>query len=188
MQAQDRLDTLDPTRGLVRIVRGAGVGAAAVVVALVGHLAGQGQIPTPSTLVATLAGATLVAWALSFSRWTLASLTGVLIAAQSVLHLSFAAGSGSTVHHQTGPMLIGHAAATVVMVALLYRGEELLWAVVESLALRVWRSLRHVVSPARAIPLLPVVDLRSAMPRSWLGSEPPRRGPPIASRFLPVPA
>jgi len=188
VQAQDRLDTLDPTRGLVRIVRGAGVGAAAVVVALAGHVAGQGQIPRPSVLVATLAGAALVAWALSFSRWTLASLTGVLIAAQSVLHLSFAAGSGSAAHHQTGPMLLGHAAATVVMVALLYRGEQLLWAVVESLALRVWRSLREVVSLARAIPLVPVVDRRSAMPRSWLGSEPPRRGPPTRSSFQPVPA
>jgi len=188
VQAQDRLDTLDPTRGLVRIVRGAGVGAAAVVVALAGHVAGQGQIPRPSVLVATLAGAALVAWALSFSRWTLASLTGVLIAAQSVLHLSFAAGSGSAAHHQTGPMLIGHAAATVVMVAMLYRGEQLLWAVVESLALRVWRSLREVVSLARAIPFVPVVDRRSAMPRSWLGSEPPRRGPPTGSSFQPVPA
>ena len=169
-------------------MRGTGIGAAAVVVALAGHVAGQGQIPAPSTLVATLAGAAVVAWALSFCRWTLASLTGVLIAAQSVLHLSFAAGSGSAAHHQTGPMLIGHAAATVVMVALLYRGELLLWAVVESLALRVWRSLREVVSPARAIPSVPVVDRRSAMPRSWLGSEPPRRGPPIRSSFQPVPA
>jgi hypothetical protein len=188
VQAQDRLDTLDPTRGLVRIVRGTGVGAAAVVVALAGHVAGQGQIPTPTILVATLAGAALVAWALSFSRWTLASLTGVLIAAQSVLHLSFAAGAGSAAHHQTGPMLLGHAAATVVMVALLYRGEQLLWAVVESLSLRVWRSLREVVSPTRAIPFVPVVDRRSAMPRSWLGSEPPRRGPPTRSSFQPVPA
>ena len=169
-------------------MRGTGVGAAAVVVALAGHVAGQGQIPTPTILVATLAGAALVAWALSFSRWTLASLTGVLIAAQSVLHLSFAAGAGSAAHHQTGPMLLGHAAATVVMVALLYRGEQLLWAVVESLSLRVWRSLREVVSPTRAIPFVPVVDRRSAMPRSWLGSEPPRRGPPTRSSFQPVPA
>ena len=184
----DRPEALDPTRGLVRLLRGAGVGAAAVGVSLAGHVAGQGSVPSETALVVMLAAATLVAWAFSFGRWTVTSLTGVLIAAQSVLHLSFSAGSGADAGHHAATMLLGHAAATVVMVALLRRGEDLLWAVAESLGLRVWRTLREFVLPTGVTAPAPVMDVRAPMPRCWHGGEPPRRGPPIGSRSLAVPA
>jgi hypothetical protein len=188
VQGPDRPEALDPTRGLVRLLRGAGVGAGAVGVSLAGHLAGQGTVPSETTLIVMLAAATLVAWAVSFARWTLTSLTGVLIAAQSVLHLSFSAGSGADAGHHAGTMLLGHTAATVVMVALLRRGEDLLWAVAEGLGLRVWRTLRGFVPSSGVTAPAPVVDVRAPQPRCWHGGEPPRRGPPIRSRYLAVPA
>ena len=188
VQGPDRPEALDPTRGLVRLVRGAGVGAAAVGVSLAGHLAGQGRIPSETALVVMLAAATAVAWAVSFTRWTATSLTGVLIAAQSVLHLSFSAGSGADAGHHTGPMVLGHAAATVVMVILLRRGEDLLWAVAESLGLAVCRTLGEFVPPTGATAPTPVVDGRTPKPRCWHGGEPPRRGPPPGSRSPAVPA
>ena len=172
----------------MRLARGTAVGAAAVGVSLAGHVAGQGMLPPATTLLAVLAAAAAIAWALSFARWTLLSLTGLLVAVQSVLHVSFLAGSGMAAEHLTWPMLLGHTVATVVMVGVLRRGEELLWAVAESFGLRAWRALRGIADlPLPTAPTVVVVT-RSATPRCWHGSVPPRRGPPLGSRSLPVPA
>lgn len=172
----------------MRLLRGTGVGAAAVGVSLAGHVAGQDTMPSATTLVGVLAASAAIAWVLSLARWTLVSLTGVLVAVQSVLHLLFSAGSGAgATGHLTWPMLLGHLVATVVMVGALRRGEELLWSVVESLGLRVWRTLRGIAGLPR--PTVPIASVaRSAVPRCWQGSEPPRRGPPLGSRSLSVPA
>jgi hypothetical protein len=172
------LEALDPTRGLVRLLRAVVVGSATVVVSLVGHLAGQGSVPSATTLSGSIAAATAVTWALSTVRWTPASLTGLLLATQSVLHPVFAAGAVGSDAHLSGAMLAGHAAATVVMVAALTRGEALLWTVVESLSLRVWRRLRPVGVPPRPKVPRPTGQVRPAMPRCWRGDQPPRRGPP----------
>ena len=188
MQAPDRLDALDPTRGLVRLVRGSGVGAAAVGVSLVGHAAGPSPLPSATTLVGTLAASAAIAWALSFARWTLVSLTGVLVAAQSVFHVAFSGSGAAAADHLTWPMLLGHVVATVVMVGVLRRGEALLWAVTESLGLRVWQILRGFAGLPRPTVPTGFVIAWTATPRCWHGSEPPRRGPPLGSRPLSVPA
>jgi hypothetical protein len=147
------------------------------------------MLPSATTLLGVLAAAGAISWALSFARWNVVSLTGLLVAVQSVLHMSFSAGSGMAAEHLTGPILLGHAAATVVMVGVLRRGEELLWAVAESFALRVWRVLRGFARlPLPTAPATVVVVARTPAPRCWHGSEPPRRGPPLGSRSLPVPA
>ncbi len=172
----------------MRLLRGTGVGAAAVGVSLAGHVAGQYAMPSPTALAGMLAASAVIAWVLSFARWTPLSLTGVLVAVQSVFHVLFSAGSGAgAADHLTWPMLLGHAAATIVMVGVLRRGEELLWSVAESLGLRVWRTLRAI--PGLPRPTVPTVVAiaRSAAPRCWQGSEPPRRGPPLGSG-LSVPA
>src|SRR5690606_32404166 len=120
-------------------------------------------------------------------RWTVPALTGVLVASQSGLHLCFTLGAGDAAQHQTGPMLLGHAAATAVMVVLLHRGESLLWTVLESLSLRVWRLLAPAPLPQR--PTVPrPVRRRSAIPRCLYRSQPPRRGPPRRSSTPLIPA
>lgn len=173
----------------MRLLRGTGVGAAAVGVSLAGHVVGQDTMPSATTLVGMLAASAAIAWVLSFAQWTLMSLTGVFIAAQSVFHVTYSLDSGvAAVDHLTWPMLLGHAAATIVMVGVLCRGEELLWSVAESLGLRVWRALRGIAGVPRPTVPTVVVIARPAAPRCWQGSEPPRRGPPLGSRSLSVPA
>jgi hypothetical protein len=182
------LDSLDPTRGAVRVLRAVVVGAAAVGVSLLGHLAGQAVVPSGVTLAASIVAAALVTWALSSRQWTAASLTGLLLAAQSVLHTVFTLGAGESGGHQLEPMIGGHLAATLVVVVVLTRGESLLWAVVESLSLRVWRLLRPVLVPPRPTVPRPAGRSLPAMPRCWHGDVPPRRGPPRRSSSEPVPA
>jgi hypothetical protein len=184
----DRLQAPDPTRGVVRLLRAAAVGISTVVVSLVGHASGGASVPSPVAIGLVVVAASAVAWSLSLARWTVTSLTGVLVASQSGLHLSFTLGTGDAAQHQTIPMLLGHAAATVVMVAVLHGGESLLWTVLESLSLRVWRRLRPAALPQR--PTVPrAVGRRAlAVPRCWHGFQPPRRGPPHRSRTPLLPA
>ena len=93
--ARGRLAGLDPTRGLLRLLRGVGVGSSVVIVSLAGHVAGGGVLPPMATLGIVSVLAMLCAWALSVVRWTVASLVGVMVAAQSVLHLVFSAEGAS---------------------------------------------------------------------------------------------
>lgn len=188
VQASDRLAELDPTRGLLRLLRGAGVGASAVVVSLAGHLAAGGAVPPITTLGIAVVVAMPCAWALSGVRWTVTSLAGVMLAAQSVFHLVFSAGAAAFGSHLTASMLVGHVVAAVVMVAVLCRGEALVWAVVEGLSLRVRLLLRLVTSPLLAAPRTLVTLPLVAMPRCWKRGVLPRRGPPPMSSLLPVSA
>jgi hypothetical protein len=168
----------EPTQGLLRLLRSAGVGAGVVVVSLTGHLAAHADVPHATALWPAVALATVVCWMLSAVRWTLTSLLGVMIAAQSVLHVVFVWGAADTGAHWTLPMLLGHVVATVIVVIALYRGEALIWTVVESLGLRMWRLLRPVAVPAGGIVWMPAIPVRAAAPRCWHGGVPPRRGPP----------
>lgn len=183
---RDRLQAVDPTRGVVRLLRAVAVGISTVAVSLVGHAAGGASATSPVAIGLLAAAASAVAWSLSLARWTVTSLTGVLIASQSGLHLAFSLDTGDAAQHQTVPMLLGHAAATVVMVAVLLGGESLLWAVLESLSLRVWRMLRPATLPPRPTVPRPVGRRSLAVPRCWHGFQPPRRGPPRRSRTSPV--
>ena len=182
----DLLATLDPTRGVVRVARAVAVGVGALAVSLAGHVAGHGALPPLAALGPLAVAACVAAWALSSARWTARSLTGVVLVAQSILHLAFSLAAGDAGQHHTGPMLAGHLVATVVVVVALTRGEALLWAVTESLSLRVWRLLRPIAPPLQPAPLRPVARVRLAAPRCWHGDQPPRRGPPLESSTTPI--
>jgi hypothetical protein len=181
------LAELDPSRGLLRLLRGAGVGVSAVGVSLAGHVVANDVVPPPLVLGIVLLLATLCAWALSGVRWTPVSLAGVMLAVQSVLHLVFSADAAASGSHLTVSMLVGHVAASVVMVAVLCRGEALVWAVVEGLSLRVWRLLRPAAPVPRATLCALVLLPAAAVPRCWHGSVLPRRGPPLTTTFVLVP-
>jgi hypothetical protein len=188
VQEPDQLATLDPTRGFVRVARAVAVGGGALAVSLAGHVTGQAAVPPLAALGPLAVVACVAAWTLSSARWTATSLTGMVLVAQSILHLTFSLATGDAGQHHMGPMLAGHLAATVIVVAALTRGESLLWAAVESLSLRVWRLLRPVVPPAGPGPSRPVARVRLAAPRCWHGGQPPRRGPPLESVTAPISA
>jgi hypothetical protein len=181
-----QLPTLDPTRGIVRVVRAVAVGGGAFAVSLAGHVAGHAVVPPLAALGPLAVVACVVAWALSSARWTATSLTGLVLVAQSVLHLAFSLAAGDAGHQHLAPMLAGHLVATVIVVAALTRGEALLWGVAESFSLRVWRLLRAVAPPPGPVPSGPVARVRLAAPSCWHGDQPPRRGPPLESVTAPV--
>lgn len=178
--------TLDPTRGVVRVARAVAVGGGALAVSLAGHVAGHAAVPPLAALGPLAVVACVVAWALSSARWTATSLTGVVLVAQSILHVAFALAAGDAGQHHMAPMLAGHLVATVIVVAALTRGEALLWAVTESLSLRVWRLLRPIAPPLRPAPSRPITRVHLAVPRCWQGDHPPRRGPPLESITAPT--
>jgi hypothetical protein len=153
-------------------------------VSLAGHVAAQAAVPSVTVLVPVLGVATLVAWVLSASQWTFMPLVGVMLAVQSVLHLVFSLGSADADGHLTGSMFLGHAAATVVMVVVLHRGEALIWAVVESISLNVPRLLRSIMVPLFVPAPRPQSDSGPKVVRCWHGGIPPRRGPPLEWRSL----
>jgi hypothetical protein len=130
--------------------------------------------------------ACVVAWALSSARWTAMSLTGLVLVAQSILHLALSLAAGDAGHQHLAPMLAGHLVATVIVVTVLTHGEALLWGVAEGLSLRVWRLLRAVAPPPGPVPSGPVARVRLAAPPCWHGDQPPRRGPPLESVTVPV--
>lgn len=80
-----------PTQGPLRWARGAVVGLSATCLAYGGHVAAGGVAPSAGPLALTCLVAVLVAIALSSSRWTLAPLLSMLLGAQVVLHVAFAA-------------------------------------------------------------------------------------------------
>jgi hypothetical protein len=154
-------------------------------VSLAGHVAGHGVMPPLVALGPLAVVAGVVAWALSAARWTAMSLTGVVLVAQSILHVAFSLTAGDASQHHMEPMLAGHLVATVIVLAALTRGEALLWGVAESLSLRVWRLLRPIAPLLRPESLQPVARVRLA-PLCWHGDQPPRRGPPLESVTAPV--
>jgi hypothetical protein len=181
----NQLPTLDPTRGVVRVARAVAVGGGALAVSLAGHVAGHAAVPPLAALGPLAVVACVVAWALSSVRWTATSLTGVVLVAQSILHLAFSLAAGDAGQQHTAPMLAGHVVATVIVLAALTHGEALLWGVAESLSLRVWRLLRYVAPPLRPERSRPIARMRQAAPPCWHGHQPPRRGPPLESVTAP---
>ncbi len=186
MQDPGQLSTLDPTRGIVRVARAVAVGSGAFAVSLAGHVAGHAAMPPLAALGSLALLACVVAWALSAARWTAMSLTGLVLVAQSILHLALSLAAGDAGHQHMGPMLAGHLVATVVVVAALTHGEALLWGVAESLSLRVWRLLQAIAPPPGLVPARPVARVRRAAPPCWHGDQPPRRGPPFESVTAPI--
>lgn len=180
-----------PVDGAARWLRGATVGSVASLVAFGGHVLGAGSAPGPLPLTGLISVAVLVAVALSGVRWRLTSLLAVLLGAQVVFHIAFAAAhghpaaSGHAAHLSAaggpgGRMLAVHALAAVVTAALLRRGEDVCWQLAAA-----------VIRPARIARLLVTTAVAEQLPRFGAGihharsmvsellvDAAPRRGPP----------
>ncbi len=169
--------------------RGARAGVAAslaVCVALLGHLAGGGRAPDALAVAVTVVVAGLVAHRLAARRWTVRTLTALVVGVQGGVHLWCATTAPSAPGSATassGAMLLGHALATVATVALLQHGEQALSALTELLVARPLRRLGYALAPAgrRGAPVLEtgVADGSAArLHHLLLGAALRLRGPP----------
>ena len=180
-----------PVAGAARWLRGATVGVVASTVSVGGHVLGAGSAPGLLPLAGLTSAAVLVAVALSGVRWRLTSLLALLLGAQVVFHVAFAAAHihpaapGHTAH-LTGPggvsgrMLALHLVAAVVTAVLLRRGEDVCWQLASAVA-RPVRVARLLVATAVAqqLPRLGAgLHGGRSMVSQLLVDTAPRRGPP----------
>jgi hypothetical protein len=178
-----------PTSGAPRLGRGAVVGVTAMGLALAGHVAGGGSLPTPTSAGALLALSVAGSVALSGRRWTLSALLVMLLGVQVVFHVAFgghpsAAGFAAHRHaaHSLGvSMVSAHLLAALTAALLLRRGESWCWRLVALLSrpvqiARVFGAHPVPASAARSVqsPDRPLPALRSLL----LADAQPRRGPP----------
>ncbi len=154
-------------------------------VALLGHVAGGGSAPGGAPFVVAVVAAVAFASVLSRHRWTLRTLTALVVGVQGGVHLwclvvAPSGGAGAAV--SGGAMLLGHALATAATVALLQHGEDALWALTDAVLRRPARRLafagcaQEVVFSVEAPVVVesPATQLRSLL----LGTALSRRGPP----------
>ena len=165
--------------GSTRLMRGAALGVAAVVITALGHSGGHGALPEPGLLALllplALALGTLVAHKRRSGAWVL----GFVLALQVLFHLllTIAAGHG----HQGSllpdtPMLLGHLIAALVVAAVITHGDALIhrW-------IAFWHDLTLELgwTPAPpAITAAPVFVGLTLKESSALAHAIARRGPP----------
>lgn len=185
----------------IRALRGVSAAALATFTALIGHVAGGGDVPGWLGILAPLVLSVAAAVLLVGSRLSLVRLTIVVAFSQAMFHLLFVLGapsgaaSGGHHHAPVAPSLpvvvgdshlepamwAGHALAVVVTVAALYRGEVLLGVI-----LRLGRMLASVIARIFLPPLAPAAPARTVSavaPVTFavlarLVAAAPRRGPP----------
>jgi hypothetical protein len=178
-----------PTEGLLRVVRGAAVGTSAMGLALAGHLAGGGPLPTSTNAVALTCVVVAGGVALSGRRWTVSALFTVLLGVQVVCHVAFANHPGQAgvaqhnhaAHSLTASMVVSHVLAACVTALLLSRGEAWCWRLMALLSRPVqvvrWFDTHSV--PATGPGCVPSGEGPSSSLRSLLLADAqPRRGPP----------
>jgi hypothetical protein len=177
-----------PTSGLLRVARGATVGMTAMGLAVAGHLAGGGRLPT-STIAVTLLCLSLAGTvALSGRRWTVSALVTVLLGVQVVYHVALANHPSTvgmahehTAHSMSASMVLAHVLAAGVTALLLSRGESWCWRLVALLGRPVqvarWFDTHPV--PATGAQSVPSGDGPLSLLRALLLADAqPRRGPP----------
>jgi hypothetical protein len=181
-----------PTRGTLRVLRGAAVGTTAIGLALAGHVSAGGALPGPTTAVALLALTVAGSVALSGRRWTGSSLFTVLLGVQVVFHVAFGshptatAPAGMTAHEHAGhsmsaSMVLGHLLAASVTALLLSHGESWCWRLAALLGrpLQVARVLAEHSVPVGRVSCVPTTDGLLPVLRSLLLADAQsRRGPP----------
>src|SRR3954470_7564360 len=122
-----------PTAGALRVLRGTAVGATAMGLAVAGHVAGGGSLPTLPTSFAVLSLAVAGSIALSGRRWSLAELLSVLLGVQVVFHVAFgnhvvSSGAHSHAAHSLSvSMVTTHVLAASLAALALRRGESWCW-------------------------------------------------------------
>lgn len=167
--------------GSTRLMRGAALGVAAVLITLLGHSGGHGELPEPALLALllplALALGTLVAQKRRSGAWIL----GFVLALQVLFHtlLTIAAGHA----HQRGflpdtSMLLGHLIAAIAIAGVLTHGDALVhrWiAFWQALAIELgWTPAPQAAGAAPAFFEPHISD--SAV----LGHAIARRGPPTS--------
>lgn len=168
--------------------RGVRVGVAAsssLCVALLGHVAGGGTAPRGPALAVAVVAAAAFASVISRHRWTVRTLTALVVGVQGGVHLwcVVATPSGPTgAAGSSGAMLVGHALATAVTVALLKRGEDALQALGEVLLRRPARRLAFAGGGPSLVMDVEAAVVEAVVPRLHtllLGAALRRRGPPV---------
>ncbi|WP_262849625.1 hypothetical protein [Mumia quercus] len=164
------------TRGTVRTVRATTVATTTVALSLAAHLAGGGQAPGWGAVAAVGALTGAVSWRASGHRWRRRDLLAAFLLAQGAVHLLSMASAPQT----TSPvaMVVAHVLAAGALVVSVRHGEQVLWSVVEALALRASRV------PVLAAPR-PVRQLAVAAPSPrpvtvWTSRGLSQRGPPTS--------
>ncbi|MGH1563253.1 hypothetical protein [Mumia sp. DW29H23] len=172
-----------------RAVRAGVVASTALSVALLGHVAGGGAVPSTPAVLVFAATASLLSYHLAARRWSVRTLTGLVLAVQAGVHLWCSTAAPATPEATTVPdsaMLLGHLVATVATVALLRRGEEALAGLAERVVARPARRIAYAVAALVASTSSPRTRrparraVRSApLPLLLLGPTATRRGPPV---------
>jgi hypothetical protein len=179
----------NPGAGLLRAGRGVTLAVCCGALALLGHVSGGAPAPPLSAFltVTALLGAAFAV--LAGRRRQFRHILAVALGAQVAFHLAFQLTAAHSADHlgvtgAVGPLAFwdpltaaGHAAAAVVMSALVARGEDVVWALYHLLGLV---RLPLPVAP-EAWPLVRPLPVRVEEPRpeEWLWARVhPRRGPP----------
>jgi hypothetical protein len=153
------------TKRAMRGLRSALVALSTTVIAVAAHRAGHGTAPPLLALVPVVLAAWGVAYALAGRRVSRRELLALLGGAQLGIH-GLSVYLAGPVHHDPGdaslPMVLAHAAATVLTALLLEHGERMWWGLLRMLGGR-YRTVR-----ARDLP------------------PPVRRPVPVASRAVPT--
>ena len=198
-----RAHTAPGTTGGWRLLRGAVVGAAATTLAVGAHCMAGGRPPAWTTVVSLALLLGIVSTWLSAVRWTFPRLLALFVVAEAGMHAVFVGTAPALVHgaelhthhhlafagdlvtgqasallHLTPAMLTGHLVAAAATALLLSRGEAMLGAVLDALALRVSRLLDAAPTLVSAPQPVPVRVLE--LPRQSAALDVCRqRGPPL---------
>lgn len=168
-----------PTAGVLRLARGGVVGTSAVTLSLVAHLLTGGSVPDAVRLAVLTLVATATCVALSGQRWRTPALLAVLLGAQAVFHVVFGGMAGMGGSGASAAMLAGHVGAAVVVAALLRKGEDTCWRLVD-LVTAPWRvaGLEAVLPPPETGSQRTPSTAEGPRSPTWLAAVAPRRGPP----------
>lgn len=193
----------------IRALRGALAAAVATFTALLGHVAGGGAVPGWLGIVAPLVLSMAVSVLLVGRRLSVWRVGLVVIVSQALFHALFVLGTpstpgtggGSVAHHHGSVILptaapgalaiadpamtLGHAAAAVLTIAALYRGELAVLALIRLVALlaAAVRTALRGLTPA-PVPVLSGTARRAPLERvvaplhDQVVLAAPRRGPP----------
>ena len=167
--------------GSARLMRGAALGVAAVLITLLGHSGGHGELPEPALLALllplALALGTLVAQKRRSGVWIL----GFVLALQVLFHILLTIAAGHA--HQRGflpdtSMLLGHLIAAIAIAGVLTHGDALVhrW-------IAFWQALAIELgwTPApQAATVAPVFFEQTLVETTALSHVIARRGPPTS--------
>ncbi len=162
-------------------MRGAALGVAAVLITILGHSAGHGELPEPGLILLLLPLAVALGALVAQKRRSGAWVLGFVLALQVLFHLllTIAAGHG---HHGSflpdAPMLVSHLIAAAAVAVVLTHGDALIhrW-------IAFWQALAFELSwkPAPlAITGTPVYIEPTLAPSTALSHVIARRGPPTS--------